>query len=299
MNKWAPDVDPSDPVADAAAQSLQARFDAVRHYLRQAIECPERAENFHQLRVWTRRSEAALALYADLLPDRLAKWLRKWLKRLRRAAGRVRDCDVFAARTIAGNGRWPKKLRAERARAVAKTRKLDKRLDGGRRLRRQARKLLGRLRAQSTCVPERFAERARRALQPLVAAMFGAVPADVADAAAFHQFRIRGKELRYAMELLAGAFPPAFRIELYPVVGVLQEKLGLINDLAVARRRLQERMDQTGDPAELSALRREEAATGEDQVRAREDFIRWWTPEARDGLRSQFDDMLVSPTAPR
>ncbi|HJZ91298.1 MAG TPA: CHAD domain-containing protein, partial [Gemmataceae bacterium] len=119
MNKWAPDVDPSDPVADAAAQSLQARFDAVRHYLRQSIECPERAENFHQLRVWTRRSEAALALYADLLPNQLAKWLRKWLKRLRRAAGRVRDCDVFAARTVAANGRWPKKLRAERARAVA------------------------------------------------------------------------------------------------------------------------------------------------------------------------------------
>ncbi|HJZ92480.1 MAG TPA: hypothetical protein VKE40_16505, partial [Gemmataceae bacterium] len=96
-----------------------------------------------------------------------------------------------------------------------------------------------------------------------------------------------------------GAFPPAFRIELYPVVGVLQEKLGLINDLAVARRRLQERMDRTGDPAELSALRREEAATGEHQVRARQDFIRWWTPEARDGLRSRFDELLRSPTAAR
>src|SRR5262245_1590431 len=181
MNKWAPDVDPSDPVADAAAQSLQARFEAVRHYLRQSVECPERAENFHQLRVWTRRSEAALALYADLLSAQQAKWLRKWLKRLRRAAGRVRDCDVFAARTIQANGRWPKKPRAGRDRAVAKVRKRHQQLDGGRRLRRQARRLLAGLRAQSPCARERFADRSRRALPPLVAAMFEAVPTDVAD----------------------------------------------------------------------------------------------------------------------
>ena len=49
-----------------------------------------------------------------------------------------------------------------------------------------------------------------------------------------HAFRIEGKQLRYAMEIFAGAFPPAFRGELYPLVEQLQERLGKINDHATA-----------------------------------------------------------------
>ncbi|HKB06452.1 MAG TPA: CHAD domain-containing protein [Gemmataceae bacterium] len=295
MNKWVPDVGPSDRTTDVAARALRSRLEAVRHYLRRAVEDPDQPENVHQLRVWTRRADAALALYADLLPSRPMKWLRKWVRRLRRAAGAARDCDVFARRAVGLNGLWHKELRGERRKAQAKIETLYRRLDHGRRLKRRGRKLLAWLDDRDTGPADRFADLARARLHPAVAAFFDADPTDPGDAGALHQFRIRGKELRYAMELLAAAFPARFREELYPVVGTLQDKLGNVNDLTVAQRRLQERIDRAGTPAELSELRRQSVAVAEDLVRARSDFRRWWTPESRDGLRQQFAEMFDGP----
>jgi CHAD domain-containing protein len=295
MNKWVPDVGPSDRAADVAARALRSRLEAVRHYLRCSVEEPGQPENVHQLRVWTRRADAALALYADLLPTRPLKWLRKWVRRLRRAAGAARDCDVFARWAVGLNGQWLKELRSERRRAQAKIEKLYQRLDGGRRLKRRGRKLLVGLEERDAVPTERFADLARARLRPAVAAFFEADPTDPGDAPALHQFRIRGKELRYAMEFLAAAFPARFRDELYPVVGTLQDKLGNVNDLSVAQRRLQDRIDRAGTPAELSELRRQSVAVAEDLVRARADFRRWWTPEARDKLRDQFTELLDGP----
>src|SRR5205807_197113 len=103
---------------------------------------------------------------------------------------------------------------------------------------------------------------ARAGLRPLVEAFLAAAPAAAADDAALHRFRIRGKELRYALELLAGAFPATFRDELYPVAAALQERLGLVNDLATAQRRLAEWLNETGDPAAVSHGRRRLAAVG-------------------------------------
>ena len=50
--------------------------------------------------------------------------------------------------------------------------------------------------------------------------------------------RILGKRLRYAMEMFADCFGPAFREELYPAVEQMQEILGRANeqsDVAVTR----------------------------------------------------------------
>jgi hypothetical protein len=94
------------------------------------------------------------------------------------------------------------------------------------------------------------------------------------------------------MELLAPAFAAPFRDELYPVLSVLQEKLGLVNDLAAAQRRLQRRIDESGNAAELSDLRRRQAAAGEEIVRARNDFSRWWPPQMRDTMRARFEELL-------
>lgn len=298
MIKWLPDVSADDRVVDVAARALAGRLDAVRRYLKRAARTAG-PEDVHQLRVWARRADAALGLYAHLLPPRRVRWFRKWLNRLRRAAGRVRDSDVFARRVSGPEDEWPVLLRADRRRGHRTIRRLAERLDGGRRLRRRARKLLdrmGRAHADST---ERFGEWARAGLRPLVDSFFAAVPDGAADDAALHKFRIRGKELRYAMELLAGAFPPAFRDELYPAVATLQERLGQVNDLATAQRRLGEWLAGTGDPAAVSHLRRRLAAAGEELVRARAEFRDWWTPELREGLRARFGEFLGSPSAPR
>jgi CHAD domain-containing protein len=218
--------------------------------------------------------------------------LRKQLRRTRRVGGRVRDCDVLIARS----GATPK-LQAERARAHRKLVARYEQLRRGRRLKRSARRLLDRLQARNADRTETFADRARESLRPIVRAFFAATPDAGSDPGALHQFRIRAKRLRYAMELLAGAFPASFRDELYPVIGTLQEKLGAVNDQAVAQARLEKKTGRTGDAAELSELRRRAATAGEDLARAREDFGRCWTPEARDALRARFEEVL--PSEPR
>ncbi len=291
MPKWLANTAPDDRAADVAARALDDRLDTVRRYLKRTAKTMA-AEDVHQLRVSARRADAALSLYADLLPRKHVKWFRRWVRRLRRAAGRIRDSDVLADRVAEPGAHWPVRLRAERWRGQRKVRRLADRLDAGQRLKRRTRKLLKRIEKDCAGSTERFGDRAPTSLRPLADGFFAAVPADAADDIALHQFRVRGKEVRYAMELLAGAFPPAFRDELYPFVGLLQERLGLVNDLAIARQRLEEWLAGTGDPATISHLHRRLAVTIDELVRARSEFHQWWSPELRDMLRARFDEFL-------
>src|SRR5690242_19716355 len=94
--KWIPGLTPETPVVDAARRTLAARLAVVRHYLPLAAEHADKdIENVHQLRVATRRTAAALRMFAMCLPQKRAKTARKQLRRLRRAAGDARDWDVF------------------------------------------------------------------------------------------------------------------------------------------------------------------------------------------------------------
>jgi len=292
MIKWLPDVGPADRAVDVAARALRSRLEAVRTYFRRAVKRPEEPENFHQLRVWTRRSQSALDLYADLLPRRRERKMGKTLKRVRRAAGRVRDCDVFAKRVTGANGEWPPDLVKRRKRAHKKLVTLYTRLGRDRRLRWQVDRLLDRLRKRNADQTQRFVDRARDGLRPIAAAFFAASPGDACETDALHRFRLAGKDLRYAMELLAPAFAASFRDEVYPVLSALQEKLGAINDLVSAQRELEMRIADSGDPADLSDLRRRQSAAGEELVRVRGDFRRWWTPEMCDAMRARFVELL-------
>src|SRR3954465_3043378 len=136
MIKWLPDVSPDDRAVDVAARALAGRLDAVRRYLKRAA-AGAGTEDIHQLRGWARRADAALRLYAALLPPKRLKWFRRWLKRLRRAAGRVRDSDVLARRVSSPGDEWPVRLRGDRRRGQRAIRRLAVRLDGGRRLKRR------------------------------------------------------------------------------------------------------------------------------------------------------------------
>ena len=294
MDKWFPDVTPEDRVIDVAARAVADRLDAVRRYLKRCAKAGGE-KDIHQLRVWSRRADAALALYADLLPSKQFQWFRTWLKRSRRAAGRVRDCDVFVRWVNESNGEWPVRLRCERRRGLKKIRALWKRLDSGRRFKRRAQKLVERMAANHGDNQLRYADFARAQLTPLVAAFFAAAPTAASDDEALHEFRIRGKELRYVMELLAGAFPIAFREELYPRIMALQEQLGRINDLTTADSRLGELIAHTGNPATLSRLQHRRNEAGEERVHARTAFLQSWSPEHREDLSRQFATLLQSP----
>ena len=168
------------------------------------------------------------------------------------------------------------------------------RLDGDRKLKKATSKLLNQLRERNEQSTETFVDRAHDSIRPIVAAFFDVFPGPIADDE-LHKFRIAGKDLRYAMELLAGAFPPEFRKELYPTMSELQDKLGRINDLTVAAERLRKRMDDSSDPADISDLRRRCAVLGDELNKDRDDFHSWWTQELRSSLRARFDEFLKSP----
>src|SRR5688572_22152124 len=82
----------------------------------------ENPEHVHQLRVASRRTAAAVELFADWLPRRKTDRLLRKLDALRKSAGPARDCDVFADRVsrAAPNERanlFAEHLRAQRAAA--------------------------------------------------------------------------------------------------------------------------------------------------------------------------------------
>src|SRR5437764_1326950 len=95
-SKWIAHVRSDMPPAEAARHVLLARLQVVADYLPRALDEADRdPENVHQLRVGTRRAAAALRIFRQSLPAKAFKRARKRLRRLRRAAGAVRDWDVF------------------------------------------------------------------------------------------------------------------------------------------------------------------------------------------------------------
>jgi CHAD domain-containing protein len=297
-DKWVPVAAPQESVRDIASRTLAARLEAVQHYLPLAAEeSDEDVEYVHQLRVWTRRAAAALKVYAALLPKRRLAWVKKQLKRLRHAANDARDCDVLAGRIAqdhpgpAGET-WLEEVRAERAPAQRPIQRLYRRLQQEDRFDRRISCLLRRLRRHD---PEEnaydemcFGDWAATTLRPVLVRFFRAAPAAGAYAADLHRFRIRAKELRYAMELLAGAFPLEFREKLYPTVESLQDKLGQINDLAGARARLRRRLREAGHDAGAEHYRHLLAEEEERLARARRTFLDWCTPQLLDCLDAGF-----------
>jgi CHAD domain-containing protein len=264
-DKWVSRLSPDQSVHAAAVHTLQDRLGAVEHYLRLAAkEADKDVEHVHELRVWSRRATAALALYEETMPRRRFAWLKKQLRRVRRAANDARDCDVLVQRLRTkprsrGTKRWLEAAVAERAEAQRAILAVYERLEREDRFARRIRKLLDRVASRGDDQgPEaqRFGDWARQRLRDVVERFFAAVPVGVADAAALHHFRIRGKELRYVMELLAVVFPDQLRTELYPVIEAMQDRLGEINDLVTAQARLREKIEQSTKPAEASDWRR-------------------------------------------
>jgi len=244
--KWIHGLTAETPLADAAQRVLHGRFEVVRHHLPLVLlEASKDVENVHQLRVATRRARAALDIFDTCLAASAYKSAKKQLRRIRRAAGQARDWDVFLAALTARPPGSPRQL-------AGRDLLLGYALD-------QRRLAQVELQALDDDYPERFHELetevleaieapARQTLlelaQPLLAKLIQeldqALAGDLEDYAHLHQVRIIGKRLRYAMEVFADCFPPAFRDELYPVVEEMQEILGLANDSHVASARLEE-----------------------------------------------------------
>jgi CHAD domain-containing protein len=100
-------------------------------------------------------------------------------------------------------------------------------------------------------VGELAADRAGRAWRRL--ARRGAATGPASPPATLHDLRKRGKELRYVLELFAGAWEPAAYRELLKELKVLQDCLGEFQDAEVHRDKVR------GYAAELLAAGRADA----------------------------------------
>jgi CHAD domain-containing protein len=298
LDKWIPGTSADDPVPEVACRTLQARLAAVQHYLPlAAVKAGEDVEYVHRLRVFTRRAAAALRLYAPLVPRDRAHWVERQLRRIRHAANDARDYDVLAQRWAARGERLLAHVQERRAKAQELIVAIHQRVQRGRCLARRIAGLLRRVRPRGKNKAKLkkacFGAWARARLRRRVEKFFRVAPVDCFDVAALHRFRIRGKELRYAMEMLGGAFPPELREKLYPIIEALQDKLGAINDHATALARLCDRLREAEDPEERSHLRRvrdRERVCLEQTCRA---FRAWWTPARREALRAGFKAVLA------
>ena len=133
-----------------------------------------------------------------------------------------------------------------------------------------------------------FGRWVRKRLRTTVKAFFQAEPEELNDLDSIHEFRIRGKELRYAMELLSTAFPETFRTELYPLVEHLQDRLGDINDHAVALDRFTQWSDETADASQRKHLKRLTKKEKQELQEAPWRFARWWTPKRSKRFQGSF-----------
>src|SRR3954467_8235956 len=97
--KWIEGIGAETTIADAARRSLEPRLAVVAHTLPLAAHLAEHdIEHVHRLRVATRRAAAALKLYRALVPLKRGRWVKKRLRKIRRAASEARDVDVLIKR---------------------------------------------------------------------------------------------------------------------------------------------------------------------------------------------------------
>ena len=108
--KWINDLEAGTPLPEAARLVLEVRLRVVADHLPRAMHEADRdPEHVHQLRVATRRADAALRIFRPCLPRKVYKEARRRLRTIRRAAGAARDWDVFLASLAQGRKAEPAK----------------------------------------------------------------------------------------------------------------------------------------------------------------------------------------------
>jgi CHAD domain-containing protein len=291
--KWISDLKPEAPLAEGARHVLFVRLQVVKDYLpRAALEADRDIEFVHQLRVGTRRADAALRIFELCLPSKVHRKARRRLKQLRRAAGAARDWDVFLTDLLAREGAADAKHRGgidfligyaigQRDAAHAELEEVYR--EQGPTFEAFMAHTIDAVRPpQDDAVPAILVDLARPLLFERLKDLEQAALGDLSDYAQLHQVRIAGKRLRYAMEVFADCFDTSFRSALYPRVEQLQEILGRANDSHVALERLtalRERVQKTCasawprlKPGVEQLLRSHQRRLPQERRR----FLKWW-----------------------
>ncbi len=231
--------DPRDRLETYAAKVLGERLDELVHDLERAAQSPDE-ERVHDLRVAVRRLNSALVVFKELTPKKASTSIRKTLSRLRHFAGPVRDRDICTALAEGGLGAEAaqvERLRRDRAGAAEKLRK---------RARKLLRKNPGSAWRRALRLPP-YASR-RQAAGPRAVSYAAATLPEMArrffvagrraaqqggPAAELHALRIKGKKLRYSLELFGPCYGPEIDA-LLEGLKTVQDVLGDINDCKAA-----------------------------------------------------------------
>lgn len=298
--KWMSDLRPEMPVSEAAKLTLRRRLEPVWKWSVEASKAkPGATKAVHQLRVAVRRAMAVMQGYAELLPRRKATKMAERLQKLRRRAGEARDFDVLqgrlkehpeAARLQPLIDRLVQ-LRAEAQKPIVRLNRKLKKRD----FPKSISTLISRVTTPKHTQETTFLDWARHGLSRSVDTFFVAGAADMSDTTLLHQFRIEGKQLRYAMEYFSAAFGPELRNEIYSEIEKVQAVLGTVNDHASALAHFDEWRSKWDDPALTKLL--EELTTCEQEAltKATEEFFAWWTHERSEQLRKRFATLLQLP----
>jgi CHAD domain-containing protein len=243
MPKEQPAVGPLTPVGDAAGRIIMAKAQPLFEQETGSIGGRD-IEVIHDMRVASRRTRAALGLFAPLYRRRTVRELDEALAELTGALGRVRDADVMieTMRAIFGRANDPGE-RATLAYIIGY--RQGARVGEVRRLRKRLastdlpaiRRRLARAVTSVRDVPEArspLSTIAREAVEKRVASVFGFVPAVLSpeNVEAQHAMRIACKELRYAVETLRPAFDEHYEV-LHTLLTRFQDELGALHDLDV------------------------------------------------------------------
>jgi CHAD domain-containing protein len=215
---------------------VAVRLAAVREALPPVAAWGPDPEPVHRLRVATRRAAAALDTFADLLPVKPTRKVRKSLKRLRRVAGTARDADILLDEIRGWSVHQAPSVRpglhfllghALAARQAAQL-KLEAAVESA--SAEDALPIDSLLKKGRGGRKETLGERAAPTVAGLLDDLNAAVGRFPETAKEFHQVRIAAKRLRYSLELFIDSLPPAVREQVYPRVEAAQDLLGEVND---------------------------------------------------------------------
>ena len=290
-SKWIKGLTAEEPYSQAARRAVGQRLPLVWHYLPlAAARHEENVEYVHQLRVATRRAAAAIEVFSEALPRRRTEWMNRQLKRVRRAAAEARDLDVLAARLSGEQNGYKEALDEITLRRVtaqepiikayAKLEKMEFAL--------RADELAQRIRWRGDGSEPKLSKAARRYLKPISKRFIRQSKADLSDMRELHELRKDAKQLRYAMELLAGALDETFREDLYRSVEEIQAKLGTINDHHVARNHFR-RWARSSSSRRRAGCLEDLASKENDAMLIKADAFRGWFSTSR---RSEFETQL-------
>jgi len=208
-------------------------------------------EYLHQMRVGLRRLRSALVAFRGLAPKKAAKPIAERLRALMPPLGAARDWDVFCEGLVRQGTQEPERapalaplLASARAKR-ASARRHARRAAGSPELQaflmrslhwvndgrwKTVRKNEGPLGEFAAAALERLHRKTLKAARKI----------DWTDPARRHRLRIRVKRLRYACDFFAASFAGAAAQPYLKRLAALQDILGDLNDISVARRLLGE-----------------------------------------------------------